>query len=120
MTVSRTYIASVVPRFIRTSRLAYIPMKNVIGSRVVGDGKNSTIIYDIIMLPESEFARARMHAGMQHIIAPTPHIGETMPVGTVPSDVKRLDVPDGEPDPEAYARAYFVKAYRMEPHCKRA
>jgi len=109
----RTYVASAIPRFVRTTRLGYIPMRSVIGSRLVGDGKNATIIYDIIMLPEAEFARARMHAGMQHVLAPTPHIGETMPVGVLPSDVKRLRVPEGEQNPEAYARAYFVKAYAL-------
>lgn len=89
-------------------------MKNVIGSRLVGDGKNATIIYDIIMLPESEFPRARMHAGMQHVSTPTPHIGETMPVGVVPFDIKRVVVPDDATDPEAYAKASFIKAYHLE------
>ena len=111
---ARTYVASVVPRFIRTSRLGYVPMSHVIGSRLVGDGKNATIIYDILMLPEPEFARARMHAGMQHVIAPTPHRGETMPVGVIPSDVKRVTVPDDEADPFAYAKAYFLKAYGID------
>lgn len=113
MTTPRHFIASVVPRFIRTTRLGYIPMKNVIGSRLVGDGVNSTIIYDIIMLPESEFARARMHAGMQHVIAPTPHRGETMPVGAVPSDVRHVIVPEDEADPEGYAKTYFREQYGL-------
>ncbi len=113
MTTPRHFIASVVPRFIRTTRLGYIPMKYVIGSRLVGDGVNSTIIYDIIMLPESEFPRARMSAGMPHVVAPAPHIGETLPVGTVPSDVRHVTVPEAEPDPEGYAKSYFREQYGL-------
>jgi len=111
---SKIYIASAIPRFIRTTRLGYIPLKYVLGSRLVGDSKNATLIYDIIMLPEPEFTRARRHAGMQHVLAPTPHIGATMPVGVLPSDIKQVTVPENEPDAEGFARAYFMKAYHFD------
>lgn len=110
---SKTYIAFAIPRFIRSSRLPYIPMSHVIGSRLVGDGKNATIIYDVVMLPEPEFARARMNAGMQHIITPAPHRGEVMPVGVIPTDIKKVVVPSDEEDAFAYAKDYFIKAYHI-------
>lgn len=86
MTTPRHFIASVVPRRILDDSAWLYSDEKCIGQLIVGDGVNSTIIYDIIMLPEPEFARARMHAGMPHVVAPSPHVGETIPVGTVLPD----------------------------------
>ena len=113
---NRHFVAFEVPRFIRTMRLGYVPMDNLLGSRSVGDGANSTIIYDFVMLPEAEFVRARMNAGVQHVVTPAPHKGETLPVGFIPTNVKHVVAPDNAPDPKGFAKGYFMKEYGLEPH----
>ena len=104
----RKYMAASVPRFLRQTRLGYLPLKCVIGSRLLkGDG-GINLMFDVIMLPVKEFQRMRSYVGMQQVAAPVPQPGGASfnPV-FIPADTKQVDVPEHEPDPEEYARHHF-------------
>jgi hypothetical protein len=108
-------MAASVPRFMRTARLAYLPLQTVIGSYIVrGDG-GVNLIFDVIMLPELEFKRMRSHVGLQNIVAPNLRPGNASFAPTfVPSDQKQVEVPADILDPRAYAHAHFVRAFGLD------
>lgn len=106
-------MAGSVPRFLRQSRLAYIPAQCIIGSKQqTGDGKTN-LIFDFVMLPMQEFTRMRSQVGLQHVIAPGPKIGPTLNPGFVITNVKEVTVPEEEPDPENYAKTYFMLQFGL-------
>jgi len=113
MAPQRTYMAASVPRFLRQTRLGYLPLNAVIGSRLVtGDG-GENLCFDIIMLPAKEFQRMRGHVGLQHVIAPVLKFGPTFNPAFVLADTKQIVVPADQLNPEEFARNYFMKAYGL-------
>lgn len=106
----RVFLAASVPRHIRQSRLSYLPLSCVIGSRVYQtDGGG--VAFDVIMLPPQQFQRMQAYISLQHVIAPMPEMsGSHQPVYTL-RDTKQVSVPDGEADAEGFARAYFLKEF---------
>ena len=105
---SLKYMAAPVPRFLRFSRLAYLPPSCVIGSRLTRGDAGNNLYFDIIMLPVNEFTRMKSNVGLQHIIAPALKAGPTFNPGFVLSETREVVVPDDEPDPEVYAKKYFL------------
>lgn len=105
----KKYMAASVPRFIRQTRLGYLPLDCVIGSRLYkGEGDNN-IVMDIIMLPVPQFQRMRTNVGLQHVAAPVPQPGSSgFQISYMLTDIKEVKVPVHEPDTEAYARNYFM------------
>ena len=75
------------------------------------------MVYDVIMLSPQQFSRVKSGIGMQLAPAPTPtpmpFNGSLFP-GFVVSDAKRLTVPENEPDPEGFARTYFLNEFKLE------
>ena len=105
-------MAAYVPRTTRTARLWYLPPDTVIGWRAQPEPGRNTI-YDLVMLPEKEFIRARMHLGLENPNA----VGLTMTKMTaafVPQYVQEVSVPPTEPEPRAYARRYFRAAFGLD------
>jgi hypothetical protein len=106
--------AAPVPRFIRQAKLSYLPMNVVIGSYLIkGDG-GSNIVMDVIMLPAQQFQRMRTNVGLQHVATPTLQAGPGLMPSFMLKDVKEITVPEGEPDAEGYAKAYFVREFKLE------
>ncbi len=66
------------------------------------------------MLPEPEFVRMRSNVGLQHVVAPALKAGPTFNPGFVIADARYVVVPDGEPDPEAFARNYFITLFGLD------
>ena len=105
-------MAASVPRFLRQSRLAYLPLKCVIGSRLI-QGEGSNLYFDIVMLPVPEFQRMRGNVGLQHVNAPALKAGPTFNPGFVLTDAKQVIVPDNEPNPEAFAKNHFLVLFGL-------
>ncbi len=113
MSQAKKYMAASVPRFLRQTRLGYLPLQCVIGSRLVkGDG-GANLFFDIVMLPVNEFQRMRTNVGLQHVIAPALKAGPTFSPGFVLADAKQVIVPPDEPDPEGFARSHFLKLFGL-------
>ena len=108
---AQTYMAAPVPRSIRQTRLGHLPLDCVIGTRATKADNGANIIFDIIMLPVPAFQRMRMNVGMQQVVAPTLNMGSAAGGGYVLIDVKQITTPADEPDPQAFATAYFLKAF---------
>jgi hypothetical protein len=108
MSVPKKYMAAAIPRHVRQSRLAYLPLDCIIGSRVTRGDNDENLIFDIVMLPAKEFQRAKLYVGLQYEAAPalTPDSG--FEPGYVVPNVKTVTVPAGETNPEAYARNHFM------------
>jgi hypothetical protein len=101
-------MAASVPRFLRQSKLGYLPINYIVGSRLIkGDG-GVNLYFDIVMLPAQEFQRMKTNVGLQHVAAPALKAGPTFQPGVVLSDVKTVIVPEDEPDPEACAKFQFM------------
>jgi hypothetical protein len=113
MSSPKTYMAASVPRSIRQSRLGYVPLQCILGSRYVKGGDGSNLVYDIVMLPAPEFQRMRMNVGLQNVITPGPKIGPNFQPVYVLADAKHVTVPADEPDPENYAKDYFKKIFGL-------
>jgi hypothetical protein len=106
-------MAASVPRFLRQTKLGYLPLKCIVGSRLLrGDG-GANLYFDIIMLPVPEFVRMRTNVGLQHVLAPALKAGPTFNPGYVLADTKQVIVPENEPDPEAYAKSHFLTMFGL-------
>ena len=106
-------MAASVPRFLRQNRLAYLPLTCVIGSRLTQGDKGASLAFDIIMLPAPQFERMKSNVGLQHVIAPTPSPLPGVNHGFVLADTKYVVVPEGEPDPETFAKNHFLKVFGL-------
>ena len=109
----RRYMAASIPRFMRTARLSHLRLDCVIGCWFVKRERDLNLVYDVIMLPEREFIRARAHLGTPNVLAPMLQLGSYTP-SYVPLDVKFVNVPPDEPDPETFARNYFREEFGKE------
>ncbi|MGB4100836.1 MAG: J domain-containing protein [Alphaproteobacteria bacterium] len=107
------YCAASVPRYIRNARLFYLGIHAVIGSRLVQNNSGG-LVYDIIMLPEQEFMRAKLLLSLP--------VGETSSVDLSPTkitpaynpmDAKCVTIPPGTHDPYHYARNWFMEKFGL-------
>lgn len=108
------FFAASVPRYIRNSRLFYLPRAAIIGSRLV-QNKSGGLVYDIIMLPESEFIRAKLLLSL--VNAQSNSVDLTMSKITPaynPVDAKNVTIPPHERDPYNFARDYFIREFKLE------
>lgn len=113
---SRVYMAASVPRFLRTTKLAYLPLQCIIGSRVQQGANGNHLIFDVIMLPVALFQRMKMNVGLQHVVTPVPVPGGEGSFNPcfVLQDAKQVIVPEDEGDPEGFAKAYFRGVFKLE------
>jgi len=111
----RKYLAAPVPRNIRQKRLGHLPLDCVIGFRATKDDSGFNIIFDFIMLPVQEFHRVKLLTGLQYSPNPAPSPGgSAVGSGYVLSNVKSITVPESEPSPKDFAKAYFIKEFGIE------
>jgi hypothetical protein len=107
------YMAASVPRFIRAARLFYLGRDSIIGSRMVrSPGTHHGYVYDIIMLPEMEFKRARLRLSMEGYGLLELTMSKLTPP-YIPIDTKEIIVPAGEADPAAFARLHFMAEFDL-------
>lgn len=111
--MSKRYMAGSIPRFLRQTKLGYLPLNCLIGSRVIHGERGNNLVLDVIMLPAPEFQRMKSNIGLEHVLAPSLKMDATFKPGFVIVDKKEVAVPAGEPDPEAYAREYFMKEFGL-------
>jgi hypothetical protein len=98
----KKYRAASVPRFLRISRLAYLPPQSIIGSHSIPGENGARVVFDVVMLPVEEFQRMRAHIGLQ-----------VMPTAAL-NDMKELAVPPEESDAEVFARNYFQLEFGLK------
>jgi len=65
------------------------------------------------MLPQSEFHHMAGALGLQQIMTPNLSAEAVHMPGFVLQNVKEVTVPNGEGDPEAYAKSYFLLEYGL-------
>ena len=110
----RKFMAAPVPRFIRQAKLGYLPMNTVIGGYLIkGDG-GANMVMDVVMLPVQQFQRMRSNVGLQHVATPGLQAGPGLMPSFMLKDVKEVTVPEAEPDAEAWAKAYFIREFKLE------
>jgi len=106
----RKYFAASVPRSIRTARLSHLPLRTVIGFRAIARPNDISLIMDIIMLPEDQFVRAKSWLSAPETVLPALQYGKFSPPYIL-KDTKEVLVPEGEQDPENFAKEYFKKEF---------
>ena len=106
------YMAASVPRHIRVARLSHLRLNSIIGSWFVNNEKGSNYVFDVLMLSEREFMRARTYLGAPAIANPALEAGRFAPPYVL-KDIKEVFVPMDEPDPESYAKAHFAKEFNL-------
>lgn len=115
MAIPQTFLAASVPRYLRQTKLGYLPLNSVIGTRVMPNGAGGTsLIYDVIMLPEREFQRMRLNIGLQHVATPNLRMGGGFDAAFVPTDTKRVLVQPDDRNPLATARTYLVQEFTKD------
>jgi len=111
MQTTQKYIAAYVPRYIRTGRLWYLSLDTVIGAKsVAGSG---SMIYDLIMLPEKEYTRARLYLGMENPNSIEFSMSKRTPA-YIPKYVKEISVSASELNPNQYAKRYFRQVFGLD------
>ena len=113
MQQTRKYAAASIPRALRQQRLGHIPLNCVIGSHATQSGNGAQLVFDVLMLPVREFQRIKTTLGMQYIINPVLQLGPAFTPSYNLSDVRQVEVPPAEPNPEAYARRYFQQLFNL-------
>ncbi len=107
--------AASVPRYIRNARLPYLGRDAVIGSRLYQTKSGQSLVYDIILLPEPEFMRAKLMlsltAGQNSSLELTM---SKMTPAYMPMDSKFLQVPAGQSNPWHFAREHFLQAFGLD------
>jgi hypothetical protein len=106
-------MAAPVPRFLRQTRLNYLPSHCVIGSYLVESKGGANLYFDIIMLPAQQFQHMKSNVGLQQIMAPNPSPLPGLNPSFVVNDVRQVVVPADEPNPEAYAKNYFLVEFGL-------
>jgi hypothetical protein len=109
---SKKYMAASIPRSIRTTRLPYLPLNTIIGCTFTKKENDINYVFDIIMLPEDQFIRAKSYLGSPAIMSADLQYGKFSPP-YIPRDTKEVIIPPDELDPEKYARNYFKKAFKI-------
>ncbi len=109
------FCAASVPRYIRNARLPHLGRDAVIGSRMFQTKSGQSLVYDIIMLPEPEFMRAKLllslTAGQNSSYELTM---SKMTPAYMPRDTKMLLVAAGQVNPWHFARAHFLQAFGLD------
>jgi hypothetical protein len=106
------YMAGSVPRHLRAERLGYLRLDSIIGCWFVKSQGGGNYIFDVIMLPEKEFMRAKSYLGSPDMANPVLALGRFSPPYVI-QDVKEIVVPDSDPDPRGTARTYFAGLYNL-------
>jgi DnaJ domain len=107
------YMAASIPRFIRIARLGYLRLDSIIGSWFIAKENDLNYVFDVIMLPERQFLRARLYLGVPDSASPSLSRGGFLPA-YIPKDVKTIIVPPDEPYPEVYAKNHFIEAFGLD------
>lgn len=104
------YMACSVPRFVRTARLSYLPPHTIITSYLVRTAGSNGIMYDVIMLPEQEFKRARYYLSGEVSGAPQLTLGKSSAV-FIPFDTRQVRVKAVAQHAQS-ARDYFLPLFQ--------
>jgi len=110
---SLKYMAASVPRFLRQTRLGYLPLTCIIGTKLIKGEKGQNLVFDIVMLPAQQFQRMRTYVGLQHIATPELRMGPSFQPSYVLADAKVITVPADLPDPVAFAREHFMVEFGL-------
>lgn len=113
-------MAASIPRSFRLMRPGLFPPTCIIGALVMtgsSDGKGtttSTIIRDVIMMSQRSFQNMKAHASVNLVLAPALRLGGSdCAPGFVFTDIREVNVPATEPNPEAFAKAYFLEKFGL-------
>jgi len=109
------FVAASIPRSMRTTRLSHLPLNVVIGSWAIENDEDMNVVYDVIMLPESEFRRSQIRLGDAHLANPSLSRGN-MNTAYSPRDMRKVTVPEGEADPARWAARYFAPLFSLDIH----
>jgi hypothetical protein len=116
MAAPKTYLAASVPRYLRQTRLGYLPLHSLIGVRVIRNLAGvASQIFDVIMLSQGEFQRMRMNVSLQHIASPALKMGGGIDAVFVLTDTKQVVVQADDPNPMATARKFLVQEFAKDP-----
>jgi len=106
------YMAASIPRYIRTARLSHLPRSTIIGCWFTKAAGNVNYVFDVIMLPEAQFLRAKSHLAVPESALPSLQCGKFAPPYS-PTDIKEITIPLDESDPEGYAKSHFIKEFGL-------
>lgn len=109
------FCAASVPRYIRNARLPYLGRDAVIGCRLFQTKSGQSLVYDIIMLPEPEFMRAKLLLSLTAGQNSSLELSlSKMTPAYMPMDTKMLVVAARQVNPWHFARAHFLQAFGLD------
>ncbi len=112
-TLVKVYMAASIPRSMRTARLSYLPLDTIIGSWSIDS--NPRQFFDVIMLPEPDFLRAKLRLGISTLANPTLNL-VGFNAGYVPQDTRRVAIPDNVKNPYEYAANKLQQLFNLDIH----
>lgn len=109
------FCAASVPRYIRNARLPHLGRDAVIGSRLFQTKSGQSLVYDIIMLAEPDFMRAKLLLSLTAGQNSSYELSMSkMTPAYMPMDTKVLLVAAGQTNPWHFARAHFLQAFGLD------
>ncbi|MBV8060945.1 MAG: hypothetical protein JO126_09305 [Alphaproteobacteria bacterium] len=113
MAAELVFAAASVPRHIRSTRLAYIPVNAVIGCWSYKDAAGYAQNFDVIMLPADAFVKMRNYLA-------SPPMGAALQQGNMAApyllkDAKEVRVPADTTNPALLAAEHFRQAFNLIP-----
>jgi hypothetical protein len=108
-----TFTAASIPRFLHRSRLPWLRLEAIIGSWAIEDPHDIHLTYDVIMLPEPEFMRARTCLTTPQISTPALRY-DSFTVSYIPKDIKHITIFSWEKDPTREAARHFIKMFGLD------
>ncbi len=112
MTRPLCFMAASVPRYLRTARLPYLPLDAVLGSWTVEGGGDIGVTFDVIMLPEADFQRAKTRLGVSQLESPALRRA-SLTGGFVPQDVRIVEIAASMPHPARRAALRLISKFRL-------
>jgi hypothetical protein len=109
---STLYVAASIPRFIRNTRLAHLRLGSIIGSWAIENPHSMNIVYDVVMLPADEFARAMTYLAVPAMTSPALR-RENFNGAYSPKDIKQMVVDGTDPEARQIAVRHFVQEFKL-------
>ena len=104
------YLATSVPRSVRSSRLGHLRTDAIIGTWHIPNPAGGFQVFDVLMQGEADFIRTKNLLGAP---SANPSMPGQMHPPYVLKDIRQLDVPESDPNPQQTAAAHFRAEFKI-------
>jgi hypothetical protein len=101
------FFAASIPRNVRTAKLGHLPVNSFIGTWHIPNPRGGFQVFDVLMLPEADFMRAKNHLATITPMGTSPHANQMNLVFAI------KDAKECEASAAVEAAAYFRPLFKI-------